>query len=83
MADMDLWTLLGDIIVLLAACLLLGGLFSRFGQSPLIGYLLAGMALGGRAVYRSWAQSTKSKRSRNWAWPCCFSVWASNSPSTD
>lgn len=44
---MDLWTLLGDIIVLLAACLLLGGLFSRFGQSPLVGYLLAGMALGG------------------------------------
>ena len=44
---MDLWTLFGDIIVLLAACLLLGGLFSRFGQSPLIGYLLAGMALGG------------------------------------
>jgi len=44
---MHLWTLLGDIIVLLAACLLLGGLFSRFGQSPLIGYLLAGMALGG------------------------------------
>ncbi|MBI2477344.1 MAG: cation:proton antiporter [Planctomycetia bacterium] len=44
---MDLWTLLGDIVVLLGACLLLGGIFSRFGQSPLVGYLLAGMVLGG------------------------------------
>ncbi len=44
---MDLWILLGDIVVLLTACLLLGGLFSRFGQSPLVGYLLAGMMLGG------------------------------------
>lgn len=44
---MDLWTILGDIVILLAACLLLGGLFSRFGQSPLVGYLFAGMLLGG------------------------------------
>jgi CPA2 family monovalent cation:H+ antiporter-2 len=44
---MELWTLLGDIVVLLSACLLLGGLFSRFGQSPLVGYLIAGMVLGG------------------------------------
>ncbi len=44
---MDLWTLLGDIVVLLAASLLIGGLFSRFGQSPIVGYLLAGMMLGG------------------------------------
>ena len=44
---MDLWALLGDIVVLLAASLLIGGLFSRFGQSPLVGYLLAGMMLGG------------------------------------
>lgn len=44
---MDLWTILGDIVVLLAACLLLGGLFSRFGQSPLVGYLVAGMLMGG------------------------------------
>ena len=44
---MDLWTLLGDIVVLLAACLLAGGVFSRFGQSPLVGYLVAGMLLGG------------------------------------
>lgn len=44
---MDLWTLLGNVVVLLAASLLLGGLFSRFGQSPLVGYLIAGMMLGG------------------------------------
>lgn len=44
---MDLWTILGDIVVLLAASLMLGGLLSRFGQSPLVGYLLAGMLLGG------------------------------------
>jgi CPA2 family monovalent cation:H+ antiporter-2 len=44
---MDLWALLGDIVVLLAASLLLGGLLSRFGQSPLVGYLIAGMFLGG------------------------------------
>ncbi len=44
---MNLWTILGDIVVLLSASLLIGGLFSRFGQSPLVGYLLAGMMLGG------------------------------------
>jgi len=43
----NLWTILGDIVVLLSASLLIGGLFSRFGQSPLVGYLLAGMMLGG------------------------------------
>jgi len=44
---MDAWTLLSDIVILLAASLLVGGLFSRFGQSPLVGYMLAGMLLGG------------------------------------
>ena len=44
---MELWTILGDIVVLLGASLLVGGLFSRFGQSPIVGYLLAGMLLGG------------------------------------
>jgi CPA2 family monovalent cation:H+ antiporter-2 len=43
----NLWIILGDIVVLLAASLLVGGLFARFGQSPLLGYLLAGMLLGG------------------------------------
>ena len=44
---MDIWKLLFDIVLLLSAALLLGGIVSRFGQSPLIGYLLAGMILGG------------------------------------
>ncbi|REJ71542.1 MAG: sodium:proton exchanger [Planctomycetota bacterium] len=44
---MELWTILGDVVLLLSASLLLGGVFSRFGQSPMVGYLLAGMALGG------------------------------------
>lgn len=44
---MDQWVILGDIIVLLAACIFTGGFFSRLGQSPLVGYLLAGMILGG------------------------------------
>lgn len=44
---MDLWIILRDVVVLLGACLLVGGVFSRFGQSPIVGYLLAGMLLGG------------------------------------
>lgn len=44
---MDLWGILTDIVLLLTVCLLFGGLASRFGQSPMVGYLLAGMMLGG------------------------------------
>ena len=44
---MDVWHILSDIVILLAGALLVGGLFSRLGQSPLVGYLLAGMILGG------------------------------------
>lgn len=44
---MDVWVLLTDIVILLASALVLGGIFSRFGQSPIVGYLLAGMLLGG------------------------------------
>ncbi|MFG0261727.1 MAG: cation:proton antiporter [Novipirellula sp. JB048] len=44
---MDLWIILRDIVVLLGACLLVGGVFARFGQSPIVGYLLAGTFLGG------------------------------------
>lgn len=44
---MELWTILRDVVILLGASLLVGGLFSRFGQSPIVGYLLAGMLLGG------------------------------------
>lgn len=44
---MQSWLFTLDIVVLLSACLFLGGLFSRFGQSPIVGYLLAGTILGG------------------------------------
>lgn len=44
---MELWGLLADIVFLLTACLLGGGLASRIGQSPLVGYLVAGMLVGG------------------------------------
>ena len=44
---MDVWKVLLDIVLLLAGALLLGAVCSRFGQSPLVGYLLAGMLLGG------------------------------------
>ena len=45
--SLNLWLILGDIVILLFAALVIGGLFSRFGQSPIVGYLLAGMLLGG------------------------------------
>ena len=44
---MEIWELLADVVFLLAACLVGGGLASRVGQSPLVGYLLAGMLVGG------------------------------------
>ncbi|QDS99546.1 cation:proton antiporter [Adhaeretor mobilis] len=44
---MELWELLANIVFLLTACLVGGGLASRLGQSPLVGYLLAGMLVGG------------------------------------
>lgn len=44
---MELWSLLADIVCLLGACLVGGGVASRLGQSPLVGYLLAGMLVGG------------------------------------
>ena len=44
---MNIWNLLFEIVVLLGGSLLVGGVFSRLGQSPLVGYLLAGMMLGG------------------------------------
>ncbi len=49
---MDVWTILLDIVLLLAGALLLGGVCSRLGQSPLVGYLLAGMLLGGPGSIR-------------------------------
>ena len=44
---MDSWGLLLEIVILLAVSLVFGGVLSRLGQSPLVGYLLAGMLLGG------------------------------------
>lgn len=44
---MEAWGLLGQIVVLLASALVLGGVLARFRQSPLLGYILAGMVLGG------------------------------------
>jgi len=44
---MNLWDILGDIVLLLTACLFIGGLFSKLRQSPLVGYIIAGMLLGG------------------------------------
>jgi len=41
------WQVLLDVVLLLAVCLLAGGLFARIGQSPLVGYLLGGMLVGG------------------------------------
>lgn len=44
---MDSWNMLLQIILLLLACLLAGSLMAYLKQSPLVGYLLAGMLMGG------------------------------------
>jgi len=44
---MDSWSMLLQIILLLLACLLAGSLMAYLKQSPLVGYLLAGMVMGG------------------------------------
>lgn len=44
---MESWDLLLQIILLLIACLFVGGIMARLKQSPLVGYLLAGMVMGG------------------------------------
>ena len=49
---MEAWGLLGQIVVLLAAALLAGGVLARLKQSPLLGYILAGMFLGGPGSLR-------------------------------
>ena len=43
---MSSWGVLLDIVTLLAGALAFGALCVRFGQSPLVGYLLSGMLLG-------------------------------------
>lgn len=47
---MQLWTALLDILILLTAAVVLGGLCERFRQSPILGYLLAGTLLGPNAL---------------------------------
>jgi CPA2 family monovalent cation:H+ antiporter-2 len=44
---MTSWDMLLQIILLLLGCLAAGTIMARLGQSPLVGYLLAGMLLGG------------------------------------
>jgi monovalent cation:H+ antiporter-2, CPA2 family len=44
---MDFWSLLTDIGILLTASLLLGAILIRMGLNPLIGYIIAGVFLGG------------------------------------
>lgn len=44
---MDSWNLLLEIVLLLGACLILGTVCSWLKQSPIVGYLTAGMILGG------------------------------------
>ncbi|UCF20800.1 MAG: cation:proton antiporter [Gemmatimonadota bacterium] len=43
---MDLFSLLLDIVLALGAALTLGLLLARLGQSPIVGYLLAGVLIG-------------------------------------
>ena len=73
---MVLWTLLGDIAVLLSGSLFLEGLFSRFRQSALMGYWLADMTLVGRVVFRSWDLRRRSSPLPSLGVPCCYSASA-------
>jgi len=47
------WALLSQITLLLAAALVAGGVFARFKQSPLLGYIVAGMFIGGVGLVES------------------------------
>jgi len=44
---MDAWELLLEIVLLLGGCFVLGAICSWLKQSPIVGYLTAGMILGG------------------------------------
>lgn len=48
---MSVWQVLFDVVVLLGAGALLGGLLERLRQSAIIGYLLAGVLLGPNALH--------------------------------
>lgn len=47
---MNLWIALLDVLILLAAAMILGGLCERMKQSAILGYLLAGTLLGPNAL---------------------------------
>ncbi len=47
---MNLWTALLDVLILLAAAMLLGALLERLKQNAILGYLLAGTLLGPNAL---------------------------------
>tara|TARA_R110000868_G_scaffold119469_2_gene316928 strand:- start:249854 stop:251569 length:1716 start_codon:yes stop_codon:yes gene_type:complete len=47
---MDSWHLLLDILILLGGAMVLGVVFTRLKQSPIVGYLAAGMLLGPHAI---------------------------------
>ncbi len=49
---MESWNLLLEVVVLLAGCLILGAICVWLKQSPIVGYLLAGMILGGPGSLR-------------------------------
>ncbi len=44
--DLGFWDALRDVLVLLSAALVLGTLAQRLGQSPIVGYLIAGTLVG-------------------------------------
>lgn len=48
---MDIWQTLLDVVVLLGAGALLGGLLERMRQSAIVGYLLAGVLLGPNVLH--------------------------------
>jgi len=43
---MDIWFLLGEVLMLLGMAFTMGALAQRLRQSPIVGYLLAGMIIG-------------------------------------
>ncbi len=51
MLSMELWSALFDILILLLAALILGVVCERLRQSPILGYLAAGILLGPNAFH--------------------------------
>ncbi|MBW2514958.1 MAG: cation:proton antiporter, partial [Deltaproteobacteria bacterium] len=43
---MDIWFVIVELVMLLGGAFLLGALAQRLGQSPILGYLLAGTVVG-------------------------------------